>query len=139
MKGERIFLDTNIVVYAYSDDDEVKCRMAREVLVLNECLVSTQVLNEFSNVCVKKLHRTAREVWNSIESLLSICDLAVVGKDTVRAALDIHERFDISYYDSLMVTTAIDCRCSYFISEDLQNGQVFDGVTVKNVFRGALR
>jgi predicted nucleic acid-binding protein len=49
--------------------------------------------------------------------------------------LELHERFDISYYDSLIVATAIECQCSYLFSEDLQDGQVFDGVTVVNIFR----
>jgi predicted nucleic acid-binding protein len=74
MSGKRVFLDTNILVYVYSDDDKDKQQKATSVLLRNECIISTQVLNEFCNVCIKKLRFPASVIKHIASEILGFCD-----------------------------------------------------------------
>jgi predicted nucleic acid-binding protein len=135
MNGSRVFLDTNVVVYAYSSDETAKHQKAVNSLLIYDCLISTQVLNEFCNVCLKKLNIPVFEVNDTIERILAICDLCIVDQVIARNALWVHERYGFSYYDSLMVASAKKCECKYLFTEDLQNGQVIDGILeIRNPF-----
>ncbi|MDR3283769.1 MAG: PIN domain-containing protein [Treponema sp.] len=134
MNGNRAFFDTNLIVYAYSDDDLYKKRRTISVMNDSYCVVSTQVLNEFCNVCIKKQHKTETEIVLSIGEIQATCDLFIVDADTVAHALEIHSRYHFSYYDCLIVASALESGCDYLFTEDLQDGQVIDGLTIRNIF-----
>jgi predicted nucleic acid-binding protein len=53
----RAFVDTNIFIYLYSEDESEKQEIAQKAINKYECVISTQVLNEFSNICIKKLYK----------------------------------------------------------------------------------
>jgi predicted nucleic acid-binding protein len=55
--------------------------------------------------------------------------------ETIQHALTIKERYGFSYYDCQIVAAAIECRCVYLFTEDLQDGQIIDGVAIKNYFK----
>jgi predicted nucleic acid-binding protein len=55
----RAFIDTNVFIYLYSEDENEKQIIAQKVVDKYECTISTQVLNEFSNICIKKLFKKA--------------------------------------------------------------------------------
>jgi predicted nucleic acid-binding protein len=137
MNAERIFLDTNVLVYAYSDTDEDKRRKSREIMLFNNCLISTQTVSEFCSVCIKKLHYPIADVRSKIAKILAACRLFVLDDETIQHALTIKERYDFSYYDCQIVAAAIECQCAYLFTEDLQDGQIIDGVLkVVNPFLG---
>jgi predicted nucleic acid-binding protein len=134
MSGDRVFLDTNIIAYLYSDTDLAKKHIAFTSVMPHECVISTQVLNEFSNIGTKKLKLSIPEIRNIIEELLDDCYFTIVTNQTIQYALFIKERYGFSYYDCLMVASAIECECDYLFSEDLQDGQVIEGVVICNIF-----
>jgi len=135
MSVNKVFIDTNVLVYLYSGDDSDKRRLAYEVIHRYDCQISTQVLNEFSNICIKKLKITAQDIQGLIEQICSYCDLAYIDEDTISKALEIHSRYKYSYYDSLIIASALERGCEYLLSEDLSDGQIIDGsLTIKNIF-----
>jgi predicted nucleic acid-binding protein len=135
MNGKRAFADSNVPIYAYSMSDPVKQQKARAAILDNECVVSTQVLNEFCNVCLKKLRLPASIIQRDIKELVEICELVYIDEKTVQLALDIQARYGFSYYDSLVVASALENKCEYLFSEDLSDGQIIDGLIIKNIFK----
>jgi predicted nucleic acid-binding protein len=134
MSGSRIFLDTNVLVYIYSNDEARKQSIAKAALANNQCVISTQVLTEFGNVAFKKLHLSAEEIIRTTDKLSRICSVSVVEIPTIQSAATIKEKSRYSFYDSLMIASALECQCDYLYSEDMSDGQKIGGVTIRNLF-----
>ncbi len=122
---DKIFIDTNIVIYALGPNS-TKAQIAAP-LFINFPHISTQVLSETANVAVKRLSLSVSDVKKLITTLESICVVETISLLTIHSALSIQERYSFSYYDSLIVSTAIEAGCSRLYSEDMQNGQEIDG------------
>jgi predicted nucleic acid-binding protein len=135
MNGKRAFADSNVPIYAYSMSDPVKQQKARAAILDNECVVSTQVLNEFCNVCLKKFHLPVSIIQRDIKEIVETCELIYINEETVQFALELQARYEFSYYDSLVVASALENECEYFFSEDLSDGQVIDGLIIRNIFK----
>ncbi len=138
MTGRR-FVDTNIAVYAYDSSAGSKQTTAQQVLreaaVTREGVISVQVLGEFFHATVTR--KNLLPVTKARLALAALQHLEVVRVDEtmVNQAVDFHERFQLRYWDALIVATAKRSRCVSVISEDLNEGQDYDGVTVVNPFR----
>ncbi len=131
-----IFLDTNVLVYAYSEDDLVKRGQALSISAVPERWISTQVLIEFVNV----FHRKLRVPWPDIQiSLLEISSELNVHKNsagTIAQATRLAQRYGFSWFDALIVAAALECGCETLYSEDLQHGQLIEqSLRVVNPFR----
>ncbi len=135
MNEDKAFLDTNLFVYLYSDSDQAKKEQVVRAVNRYERFVSTQVLNEFCNVCLRKLKLPVPAVREAAAEIKRSCNLVVVDDETVISALSFHEKYGFSYYDSLMLASALESDCAYLLSEDMADGQVIEGrLTIKNIF-----
>ncbi len=131
-----VFLDTNVVVYAFDGADPDKQRIAIELLETGDRLiVSTQVLLETWWVLTRRLAVPVDEDHAS-KVIDELCALPVVSTDPelVRSAIEIARRFSIALWDALIIEAARAAGCRRVLSEDLQSGQNFDGVVVENPF-----
>ena len=131
-----VFLDTNIVVYAFDGADPAKQRIAIEVLETGDRLVvSTQVLLETWWVLTRRLAEPLDED-DASKVIDELCALPVVSTDPelVRRAIESGRRFSIAIWDALIIEAARASGCRRVLSEDLQSGQDFDGVVVENPF-----
>ena len=126
MQDDLAFIDSNVIVYAYSHTEQNKRDIASNVIIENDCLVSTQVLNEYCNVCIKKKFISIPEIQNDITEILNNCGFYVVDEVTINRALFIKNSYGFSYYDSLIIASALECGCSTLFSEDMQHGQVIE-------------
>src|SRR5580658_6984160 len=130
-----VFLDTNVLVYAYSQGDP-RTATARQLL-LNGGLVGVQVLNEFASVARAKLAMTWAEVQESIEKIVILCpNPRPLNIETHLRALGLSKRYRFSIWDGLIVAAAAEARCTKLLTEDLQHGQAVDGVRIENPFLG---
>lgn len=131
------FVDTNVLIYAADESasNERKTRMARELLRQRGLQLSVQVLNEFTVNArnASKLNFTAQQEndWLTRWLLFPVASLTV---DTFLTARLIHSRYQVSHWDSLILATARETNCAMLYSEDLGNGQEYDGVKVVNPF-----
>jgi len=121
-----VFVDSNIVVYAYSRTEKDKQAKASSILTNYDCLVSTQVLNEYCNVCIKKNFISISDIQKDINEILNNCGFYIVNEITINKALFVKNRYGFSYYDSLVVASALECECSILFSEDMQHGQIIE-------------
>ena len=131
-----LFVDTNVVVYAFDRADPTKQRIAIEVLEGGERLVlSTQVLLETWWVLTRRLAEPLDENQAS-EIIARLCELPVVSTDPqlVKQAIDTGRRYKIAIWNALIIEAARAAGCKRILSEDLHAGQDFDGVTVENPF-----
>ncbi len=129
----RFFADTNIAVYALDADPQ---RRAQAFAIMRRRpVISTQVVNEFLNVLTGK-RRVPRDVANRYAHiLLRRCEVVAVTSQTVETAIQIGERYQCSHWDALVIAAALLAGCDTLYSEDLQDGQAFEGrLTVKNPF-----
>jgi predicted nucleic acid-binding protein len=131
------FLDTNILIYAASNAaaDQAKRQVARQLLTRPDIGFSAQVLQEFYAVAVTKqrLQMTHDEAVAVLQSLAAF-PVWPISRDLVLEATDVKQRFGISYWDAAIITAAKQMGCQTLYSEDLNPGQVYDGVTVVNPF-----
>jgi len=121
----RTFIDTNIVIYALGQDS-TKAHLAAPLFV-NSPTISTQVLSETANVASKRLALSTTEVRTLVTSLEAMCRVELIELVTIHAALDILERYGFSWYDSLIVASALEAGCETLYSEDMHNGQEIEG------------
>jgi predicted nucleic acid-binding protein len=132
----KVFLDTNIFVYTQSLSETVKREIALKAVESYECCTSTQVFNEVSNVLIKKLNMPLSEVKQIITAINDHCEVSIITYETVQKALDLKEKYDYSYYDSLILAAAIISDCVFVLSEDLHDGQIIDGkIEIVNIFK----
>ena len=122
------FVDTSVVVYAYSTTDPRKADIAREVLRMPGGWISTQVLAEFSNLSQRKLRMPAQEIAVAVRQLVETRRVLVVQVEHVVAALEMSRRYRYSYYDSLIIASARASGATVLYTEDLHTGQTIDGV-----------
>ncbi|GHV78054.1 twitching motility protein PilT [Spirochaetia bacterium] len=135
MSGNRVFFDSNILVYLYTETELAKKRQALLEFISNDRYISTQVLNELSNVGFKKLNLTVKEVQDISSELISVCYFSVVDYKTIQSAHVLKDRYGYSYYDCLMLASALECGCKYLYSEDMSDDQTIKGLTIRNIFR----
>ncbi|HZG38608.1 MAG TPA: PIN domain-containing protein [Nodosilinea sp.] len=132
----KAFLDTNIIIYGYSQDEPDKQRRARKCAQANQSWISTQVLNETVNTLKRKFLLDYRQIGTVVDELNQQYQLAIVSVETIHKALEVAQRYQYSYFDSLIIASALEVRCDRLYSEDLQGGQKIDNVlTLINPFR----
>jgi predicted nucleic acid-binding protein len=129
------FIDTNILLYAASGSksEQRKRIKARELLSMEGGGLSVQVQAEFYVNATTKFKQPHDKVARILESLDSYPVLAVT-EAVFWAALQIKERYRLSYWDSAIIAAALELGCHTVYSEDLNHGQVYAGVRVMNPF-----
>jgi predicted nucleic acid-binding protein len=135
------FIDSNVLLYLFDETDERKRTTAQQVvqgaLATGSGVISFQVVQETLSVLTRKLGASSDDARRFLDAVLA--PLWAVGPSTglYASALAIRARYGFGFYDSLIVTAASAAGCSRLLSEDLQAGQVIDGLTVVNPFEGA--
>jgi predicted nucleic acid-binding protein len=133
----RVFLDTNILVYADDADSGAKRERAQQVveaaLTNGTGVLSTQVLQEYFVVATKKLGLPAETVQKRIE-ILSTVAVIVVDVEHILEAIKLQRLYGFSFWDCLVLRCAKAAGCQRLLSEDLQHGRSVEGVTIENPF-----
>ncbi len=127
MSAKKVFLDTNVVIYAYSLDQVEKCRISRALIESGNAVVSAQVLNEYCNATRKKYPHLFDRVEETLHELLDILEVRGLMPLTSLHALQLTRRYGFSYYDSLIVASALEADCTLLASEDMHNGLLIEG------------
>jgi predicted nucleic acid-binding protein len=138
--SDRFFLDTNIFVYSFDRSAAAKSRksaqLIRKAMTTQKGFISNQVVQEFFNVALRRFSQPMQAA--DAEQYLSTVFrplLAVHSSQALYAeALHLHSQSGLSWYDSLIVSAAIQARCDLLFTEDLQHGQRFGSLQVTNPF-----
>ncbi len=138
---DKYFLDTNILIYSFDHQAENKKSIAQSLienaLINKNGVISFQVVQEFINVATKKFLTPLSEQDSIIylnQVLSPLCHLYPNASFYSQAILN-KERWRYSWYDSIIITAALNLNCKILYSEDMQHLQKFDGLTIVNPFK----
>jgi len=133
MPAAETFFDTNVLLYLLSED-AVKADRAEELLA-NGGVISVQVLNEFAAVTSRKLGMSWREIRDVLLPIRSVCEIEPITVEAHDRAVELAERYGLSFYDAMIVASALLAGCKTLYSEDLQDRQVIDRqLRIRNPF-----
>lgn len=133
---DKVFLDTNVLVYSYSYSEKDKQIIAQSLIANNHSFISTQVLQELCNIVTRKFKFSFKHAALAIEESCNNNNVHQNTESTIKDACSIAERYNFSFYDSVIIAAAIECGCTILYSEDLNDGQIIeDKVTIRNPFR----
>jgi predicted nucleic acid-binding protein len=131
----KVFLDTNILVYAVDARDPAK--HDRAIDTVERCMadgsgvISTQVLQEFASVTLNKLHQKVEIVLAEL-AVLEAMEVVQITPGLIRRAVEFHQSRQINYWDALIVAAAEVARCSRLWSEDFAPGLIYGLLRVEN-------
>ncbi len=133
--SDRVFLDTNIFIYAQDAGSPEKRRKSREVIARladsGDGVISTQVMQEFFVAATRKLGVEPLAAKGVLKTL-SVFDVVQVSAALIHEAIDCSILNQLSFWDSLILAAAASAGCSTVFSEDLAAGQIILGVKVRN-------
>jgi predicted nucleic acid-binding protein len=133
----RSFIDTNVLVYAEASDEPHKQRQALALLKslydANLGVLSTQVLQEYCNVALKKLKLPAQHVRAQLD-LYEQFEVVQVTPQIIRAGLDLHQTRSVAFFDAIVLASAHAAGCNVIWTEDMNAGEMVNGVGISNPF-----
>ncbi len=139
MKG-KAFIDTNILIYAHDLDagykNEISAEVVRNLWENRTGIISTQVLQEFYVNVTRKISSplSKSKARGIIESYL-VWHIELNGVKTILFASEIEERHQLSFWDSLIIAAAYNAKADKIFTEDLNHGQIIEGILIENPFK----
>lgn len=127
------FLDSNIVLYLLSGD-AVKADRAQALLEAGG-VISVQVLNEVTSVCLRKLKMPWQEVDALLLAVKAACEVLPLTLASHEKAVELAKRFQLSFYDANIVACAILSSAPVLLSEDMHSGLLIEGLVIQNPFK----
>ena len=132
------FIDTNVFVYVADSKNPAKRAVARKLITTavssGDCRINVQVLNEFTSVAHRKLGLATEEIKAYLE-LFRALPVFPMSADVTEKGIDVMNRYEIQFYDALLLGSASESGCDEFVSEDLNDGQTYCGMKAVNPFK----
>ena len=139
--ADKVFFDTNILLYCYSIDEKEKQEVALNLIdsCSENSKISIQVINELSNILFKKFKLSSKDIENTILEIDNYFEIVIFDIKTQIKALKIKEKYKFQFYDSLIIATALENNCTILYSEDMQHGfEIENALTIINPFKAKI-
>lgn len=127
------FIDSNVVLYLLSGD-AAKADRAQALLAAG-AIISVQVLNEVTSVCLRKLKMPWQEIDALLMAVKAACEVIPLTLASHEKAVELAKRFQLSFYDANIVACAVMSGASTLLTEDMQHAQHINGLTLQNPFK----
>jgi predicted nucleic acid-binding protein len=125
----KIFVDSNVWLYLFLQDDNNKYITTERYFLSNNLnsnfIITYQVINEISNILLKN-NFTETEIRENIDYLFKVCTIQEFTKEIILTASFIREKYSFSFWDSILVGSALFSKCDAFVTEDMQDGQIIE-------------
>jgi predicted nucleic acid-binding protein len=136
--NDRAFIDSNVLLYAAEEKAALKSARSGEwlryLLQTGLGVANLQVLNEVANVLIKRGGMRPEAVFSIVDGY-ALFGATAINFETVAAARILHFENGYSWWDCLLLASAIELQCRFFLSEDMQDGHRIRGLTIINPFR----
>lgn len=136
---DKIFIDTNIFIYLFDISSPTKQKISKDIIYRflnqNNYLINTHVVGEIFNILVKKGYTNFEDAQRFVINLFKCKNIAIIEKNTVIKAIDIKKRFGLQFWDSLIISSALENDCTIFYTEDMQDELVIDGMSLHNPYK----
>ena len=133
----KVFIDTNIIVYANDKRESKKqvqaIHVIKSLMKDKRGVISTQVLQEYAYVAIGKLHQSQDVILRQLK-LLELLQVINQSTDQIRRAVEIVQLYKIGFWDACIISNAEYANCLKIFSEDLNTGQFYSGIQVVNPF-----
>lgn len=131
------FVDTNVWLYALIvNDDAQKHQIAAEIVQGGNVVVSTQVINETCVNLLRKTNLSETQLYDLIVSFYAKYEVIATEVQVLLRASRLRAQYSLSFWDSLVVASAIESGCNVLYTEDMQEGLTVEGqLTIINPFR----
>ena len=133
----KVFIDTNIIVYANDARDKAKQNRSLELIAdhmkAGTGVISTQVLQEYAHVALTKLNQRQEIVLRQLV-LLEGLEVVYQSPALIRRSIEIRAAYQISFWDACIISAAEHSKCNFILSEDLNSGQFYSGIAMENPF-----
>ncbi|HHS12301.1 MAG TPA: PIN domain-containing protein [bacterium] len=137
---DKYFIDTNILVYSFDNDNvhkkDISLKLISDALTQSKGIISYQVIQEFLNVAIKKF-KVPLNIEDSRKYLTVVLEPLCEVYSSIalyHRALEIVERWQLSFFDSLIISAALQSECEIIYTEDLQHGQKIFDLEIVNPF-----
>jgi predicted nucleic acid-binding protein len=135
--SDKAFVDSNVILYLMSED-ETKANQA-EAVMRSQVTVSVQVFNEVTSVARKKLACSWDQIEEFLANIASICSVEALTIEIHQHARFIAERYQLAFYDALIVASALAAECTILYTEDMQDGLLIEStLTLRNPFKKSI-
>jgi|ERR1700733_11112857 len=134
---DKVFLDSNIIIYAYSIDEPKKQTIVKDLLNIHEIIIiSTQTINEFITVTTRKKILNIKQVSAVVDELFSVFLVETINQNVIKNAIILADKYHYSYFDCLMLASALTSGCSILYSEDMHHSHMIENnLKITNPFR----
>ncbi|MFP5039734.1 PIN domain-containing protein [Parasediminibacterium sp. JCM 36343] len=134
LMNDRYFLDSNVILYLNDEAGSLKKEKVK-ILLQSNPFISSQVIFECLNVCLRKFKYPKEKAILFVKSLFKTCTILNEEKETCLLAIELFAKHQLQVYDSKIIASALDAGCVTLFSEDLQNGLVINNkLTIINPF-----
>ena len=125
---DKAFIDTNVFIYYQRSDNPQKQSIARNLLENNDCVASTHVINEISNILTKKYPTLENDIELFLQDVTEFCEIITTSVSLTFRALNLHFKYKLSFFDSLIIAAALEADCNIIYTEDMQHGQIIGNI-----------
>ena len=133
----KCFVDTNVFVYLFTKTDPEKREKCYSIFKNAgkqvQFVVSTQVIKEFSSIMISKFNMPPLKLKSTIDTITEF-EVIETPVNLIKSAIDIRTLNQLSFWDSLIISAAKRANCTMLLSEDMNDGQVVEGVKIQNPF-----
>ncbi len=134
----KCFIDTNIIIYANDARDKEKQATAflqvAELMTSGLGVISTQVLQEYAHVALNKLHQRQDVILRQLVLLEGGLEVIQQTPTLIRRSVEIKSTYQISFWDACIISAAELAKCHTILSEDMNTGQFYSGIAMRNPF-----
>jgi predicted nucleic acid-binding protein len=134
---KKTFIDSNLIIYANDSKDISKQNLAIELIKTlmksGNGVISTQVLQEYANVALNKLHQSQDVVVRQL-TLLESLEVVQITPVLIKRSIEIKITYKTSFWDAVIISAAEASRCDMILSEDFNSGQLYSGIKISNPF-----
>ena len=123
---DKVFLDTNILIYVYSVTESEKQKVAADLSGNTGSYISLQVIQELSNILNKKFHLNWAQILLAIDEIVENYSVITNNIPIVKSACELANKYQFSFYDSLIISAALEANCNILYTEDLQHNQLIE-------------
>ncbi|WP_029522899.1 PIN domain-containing protein [Persephonella sp. KM09-Lau-8] len=131
-----VFIDTNIWIYAFLEENKEKrnkvVKFLEEIASKDNILVSIQVINEFHYVCLRKYFLPEDEIISMVDGINSIVNVKEISLNTYKKAVNLRQEYNFSFWDSLIVASALENNCDVLYSEDMHHNLKIKNLEIIN-------
>jgi predicted nucleic acid-binding protein len=134
---DKIFIDSNIWCYLFINDEYEKYKIVEQFISEKASdsifVISYQVINEVTNKLIQKKLKDEITKEN-IQYMYRICMVQDFSRDIIMLAFNLREKYSLSFWDSIIVASALNSNCNILASEDMQNGLKINNMIINNIF-----